>query len=68
MELTKEFNDFQYLGSILCKYESMEGGTSLIAFKGRKLIESVGHTMTGGTVSIELRKALQGSILVLILV
>ncbi len=60
----EEVHEFKYLGSILCKYGSMEGETRERAVQGRKVVESLGRMMKERTVSMEVKKGLRAVILV----
>ncbi len=41
-QIMKEVNEFKYLGSIFCKYGSMEGEIRERAIQGRKAVGSLG--------------------------
>lgn len=63
-QIMEEMNEFKYLGSILCKYGSMEGEIRERALEGRKVVGSLGCMMRERTVSKEVKKALRDSIIV----
>ncbi len=42
-QIMEEVNEFKYLGSILCKYGSIEGEIRERAIQGRKVIGSLGR-------------------------
>ena len=58
----EEVNEFKYLGSVLCKYGSMEGEIKERAVRGRQVIGSLGRIMKGRNVSMEVKKGLRDSI------
>ncbi len=51
-------HEFKYLGSVMCKHESMEGETRERAVQGMKVVGSLGYMMKGRTVSMEAKKRL----------
>ncbi len=51
-------HEFKYLGSILCKYGSMEGETRERAVQGRKVVGSLGRMMKERTISMEVKQGL----------
>ncbi len=61
----EEVCEFKYLGSIMCKHESMEGDIRERAVQGRKVAGSLGCMMKGRTVSMEVKKELCDGIIVL---
>ncbi len=61
----EEVNEFKYLGSIFCEYESMEGEIRERAIQGRKVTGSLRRVMRERTVCKEVKKALRDSIIVL---
>ncbi len=63
-QIMEEVNEFKYLGSILCKYGSMDGEIRERATQGRKVIGSLGQVMRERTVSRKVKKALRDSIIV----
>ena len=63
-EIMEEVDEFKYLGSILCKYGSMEGETRERAVQGRKVVGSLGRMMKERTVSMEVKKGLRDGIIV----
>ncbi len=64
-EKMEEVHEFKYLGSIMCKHESMEGETREGAVQGRKVVGSLGRMMKGRIVSMEVKKGLHDGIIVL---
>ena len=56
----EEVQEFKYLGSILCKYGSMDGETRETAVQGRKVVGSLGRIMKGRTVGVEEKKGTAG--------
>ncbi len=62
-QIMKEVNEFKYLGSILCKYGSMEGELRERALQERKVVGSTGRMMRERTVSTEVKKALRDGII-----
>jgi len=63
-QIMEEVSEFKYLGSVLCKYGSMEGEIRERALQGRKVVGSLGRMMRERTVSKEIKKALRDSIIV----
>ena len=47
----EEVNEFKYLGTVLCKYGSMEAEVSERAVKGRQVVGSLNRIMKGRSVS-----------------
>ena len=66
-QIMEEVNEFKYLGSVLCKYGSMEGEIRERALQGRKGVRSLGRMMRERRVSKEVKKALRDSIIILTL-
>ena len=58
----EEVREFKYLGSMLCKYGSMEGEIRERAVKGRQAIGTLGRIMRGRNVSLNVKKGLRNSI------
>ena len=58
----EEVNEFKYLGTVLCKYGSMEGEVRERAVKGRQVVGSLGRIMKGRNVSVDVKKGLRDSI------
>ncbi len=55
-QIMEGVNEFKYLGSIFCKYGSMEGERRERAIQGRKVIGSLGCVMRERTVGREDRR------------
>ena len=60
----EEVKEFKYLGTMLCKYGSMEGEIRERAVQGRRVIGSLGRIMKGRSVSMEVKKGLRDSIVI----
>ncbi len=63
-QILEEVNEFKYLGSIFCKYGSMEGEIRERVIQGRKVIGFLRCMMRERTVSRKVKKALTDSIVV----
>lgn len=61
-EQLKEVAEFKYLGSVLCKYGSMDGEIRDRAVKGRQVIGSIDRIMRGRNVTREVKRGLRNSI------
>ncbi len=60
----EEVNEFKYLGSVMCKHGGTEGETRERALQGRKVVGSLGRTMKGKSVSIEVKRELRNTVIV----
>ncbi len=52
----EDVDEFKYLGSVLCKHESMKGEVQ------EKALQHLGRMMKGRAVNMEIKKVLRGSI------
>ncbi len=63
-EEMEEVNVFKYLGSVMCKHGGTEGETRERALQGRKVVGSLGHTLNGRSVSMEVKRDLRNTVIV----
>ncbi len=63
-QIMEKMNEFKYLGSILCKYGSMEEEIREKSLLGRKVVGSLGHMVRERTVNKEVEKVCRDSIIV----
>ena len=61
-ELLEEVREFKYLGTVLCKYGSMEGEIRERAVQVRKVIGSLGRIMKGRRVKTETKKMVYATV------
>ncbi len=62
-EKMEEVNEFNYLGTVLCKHGGMEGEIRERVTKGRSVVGSLTGVMKGRNVSMEVKRGLRNSIL-----
>ncbi len=63
-EEIEEVNEFEYLGSVMCKQGGTEGETRERALQERKVVGSLGRIMNGISVSIEVKRDLRNTVIV----
>ncbi len=64
MKKKEEINEFKYLGSVMCKHGGTEGESKERALHERKVVGSLGHTMNGRSVSMEVKRDLRNTVIV----
>ncbi len=63
-EEMEEDNEFKYLGSVMCKHGGTEGETREGTLQGRKVVGSLRHIMNGRSVSMEVKRDLRNTVIV----
>ncbi len=66
-EEMEEVNEFKYIESVICKHGGSERETRERALQGRRVAGSLGRIMNGRSVSIEVKRDLINTIIVLTL-
>ncbi len=61
-------SEFEYLGTVLCKHEGMEGEIRERVMKGRNVRGLLAGVMRGRNVSMNVERGLRNSILLLTLI
>ncbi len=62
-EEMEEFNEFKYLGSVMCKHGGTEGEARERALHGRKVVGSLGRIMKGRSVSMKVKRDLRNTVI-----
>ncbi len=63
VEEMEEVNEFNYLGSVMCKHCGTEGEKRERALQGRKVVGSLGR-MNGRSVSMEVKRELRNTVII----
>ncbi len=63
-EEMEEVNEFQYLGSVMCKHGGTEGETRERVLQGRKVVGSLSRMMNGRSVGMEVKRDLRNTVIV----
>ncbi len=62
-EKMEEMNEFKYLGTILCKHESMEGEIRERTVKGRQVIGALERVTKGRNLSMAVKRGIRNSVI-----
>ncbi len=67
-ERMEDVNEFNYLGTILCKHGSMERDIRERAVKGRRMMGALEGVMKGRNVSMVVKKGIRNSVILTTLI